>query len=301
MKISENPRVAIAGSVNSSLQTLRKLYEHKLNVVHVFGLHPEVASKVSGYQDLKKEGEELGYESSYFKNINDIEVVDRLKPLRIDLLFVVGLSQLVREPLISLAKAGNVGFHPTRLPKGRGRGALAWITLGKAPGAASFFLLDEGMDSGPILGQKDFDVAEEDYAQDVLEKIKNTIDEVLDLILPKLKEGKLVAEEQNHDEATYLGVRRPKDGRINWNCSAKEVRSIIRATSHPLPGAFTIYDSVEVKVFRAELKPHYTGIPGRIIDMENGKPIVCCQEGALLLSDLSSEIELSLKVGKEFI
>jgi methionyl-tRNA formyltransferase len=295
-----DPKIALIGSVNSSAQTLRKLVQHQLNIVHVLGLHPSKSAPVSGYRDIKVEAENLGVEASYFNNVNDQDVYETLKNKKVDLLFIIGLSQMVKEPLLSLATIGNVGFHPTKLPEGRGRAALAWIVLEKAKGAASFFLLDEGMDSGPILGQQAFEISEDDYAADVLEKIKSSIDVVLDSVLPDLRDGVLKVHEQEHEKATFLGVRRPKDGEINWRQTSNEVRKLIRATSIPLPGAYTTYQGQKLIVWRAKELKQYTGVPGRIIDIKDNKPIVCCENGALLLEEIKAEKTLDFKIGKDF-
>jgi len=300
MRIKNNPKIAIAGSVSSSLRTLKKLHEHKCAVSAVLGLSPDVSKNVSGYIDLKLEGERLGYTSTYFTKINDLSVRNFLRKKEIDLLFVIGLSQMVREPLLSLASIGNVGFHPTKLPQGRGRGAVAWILLGKAPGAATFFLMDEGMDSGPILGQKLFEVLDTDYAEDIIHKIKYSIDEVLDDILPKLNAGALMALPQDHKKATFLGLRKPKDGLIDWRKTDREVYDLIRATSRPLPGAFSEFDGGTIWIWRSQIKIQYTGIAGRIVDIIDGKPVVCCGRGAVLIEEYTSEKEMRFKIGKEF-
>ena len=293
-----NPKIALIGSVSSSLQTLKKLVQYQLNVVYVLGLDSTKSGSVSGYRDIKVEAEKLGVPASYFIKVNDPLVYEVLREKEVDLLFIIGLSQMIREPLLSLARIGNVGFHPTKLPEGRGRAALAWIVLGKAKGAASFFLLDEGMDSGPILGQQAFEVSEDDYASDVLEKIKSSIDLVLDSLLPDLRDGVLNAQQQSHENATFLGVRRPQDGEINWKLSSRDVRRLIRATSTPLPGAFTTYQDQKLIVWRAQELKQYTGVPGRIIDIINGKPVVCCENGALLLEEYESELAPDFKIGK---
>lgn len=300
MKIKKRPRIAIAGSVNSSLKTLNKLVEHRLDVVHVLALDPSRSGSVSGYRDLKVTADEYGISSSYFSKINDPNVYKTLQKKEVDLLFIIGLSQMVKEPLLSLAAIGNVGFHPTRLPEGRGRAALAWIVLKKAKGAATFFLLDEGMDSGPILGQSTFEVSDNDYAADVVEKIKTSIDEVLDSVFPLLKDGSLVVEEQDHSKATYLGVRRPRDGAIDWTLPSYEVRRLIRATSKPLPGAFSFFQGHKLIVWRASEKREYTGVPGRVIEIIDGNPVVCCGNGGLILEEMESEQAIEFKIGKDF-
>jgi methionyl-tRNA formyltransferase len=158
-----NPRIALAGSVNSSKKILEKLIEHNMNVVQTLGLDPKVSKNVSGYQDLMPIAEKANIPFSYFEKLNDEGIVDLLKSKDVDLLFVVGLSQIVKDPLLSVPKFGCIGYHPTKLPEGRGRGAIAWIILGKAEPAASFFAMDEGMDSGALLAQEPLTLEGNEY------------------------------------------------------------------------------------------------------------------------------------------
>jgi len=295
------PRIALAGSVNSSLRTLLKLHEHRCNIAAVLGLHPDSAKNVSGYQDIKAKADELGYTSLYFDKINSTMVEHFLSEKSVDYLFVIGLSQMVRKPLLDRAKKGNIGFHPTKLPKGRGRAAVAWMILGKAPGAATFFMMDEGMDSGPVLGQTEFNVGKQDYAHDVIEKIKNAIDDTLDNILPKLNKGELQPVPQNHEEATFLGKRKPQDGRINWSKNADEVHRLIRATSRPLPGAFSMFDEEKVTIMKAEVCTEYCGVPGRIIDFNQQNPVVACGEHAIECTEYYYENKPDWRIGTDFV
>ena len=299
MKLSKNPRIVLAGSVNSTLQTFKKLIEHKCNLVAVLGLHPKNSKNVSGYLDLKKHADVHNIPFKYFRKINDTEITAFLNDIRVDLFFVIGLSQMIREPLLSMAEYGNVGFHPTKLPEGRGRGVIAWMILGKANGAATFFLLDEGMDSGPILGQSEFEIKDFDYANDIIEKIKVNINKVLDVVLPKLKSGELVLLEQNHQKATYLGQRKPRDGMINWNQKAEDIHRLIRATSRPLPGAFTLVNGKKLIIYKAsvEKESYFIGISGRVIQLKEKLPLITCGEGALWIEDYNYEDIIDFKIG----
>ena len=300
IKAPVNPRIAIAGSVNSSAQTLKKLHKHGLNVVRVLALSPEKSKNVSGYCNLSELGEKWNYPTTYFEKINDQKIINLLREDEIDWFFVIGLSQLIREELLGVAKYANIGFHPTALPKGRGRGAVAWIILGAAPAAATFFILDKGMDSGDLLVQVPILTRDNDYASDVIEKIKYAIDNALDSFLPQLKLGQIEAIPQNHNEATFLGQRKPKDGLINWNQTAEDVLKHIRATSNPLPGAFSFYEGEKVIIYKAEIRPEFSGIPGRISYLDsNGVPVVACKKGALSLIKINSDKPLHFKTGND--
>lgn len=295
MEIKIRSKIAIAGAVNSSLTALLKLIEHNCNVVAVLSLNPQKSKHVSGYKDLKKVADKNDISSLYFDNINDENVYAYLEEKKIDLLFIIGLSQIVKKTLLDLPSIGSIGFHPTKLPKGRGRGAVAWLILGKAPGAATFFLMDEGMDSGNIIHQEEFEIKSNDYAIDVIEKIKTSIGKALDEILPKLNKGVLESIPQDESKVTFLGRRKPKDGLIDWSQTSEEICTLIRASSKPLPGAFTYYKNEKIIVQRA--KPEnikYIGIPGRIIKFVEENILVSTANGAIWLTDY--EIESTEKI-----
>jgi len=302
MKLAENPRIAIAGSVNSSVITLSKLIEHECNLVAVLALNPEKARNVSGYHDLKKLADKHGVNSLYFDNINDDKVYEYLKKKNIDLFFVVGLSQLVKDRLLNLPNYGCIGYHPTKLPKGRGRGAIAWLILGKAPGAVTYFLMDKGMDSGEIICQREYEIFDGDYANDVIDRIKMTIGLALDDLLPMIKKGELPTRPQNEREASFLGRRRPKDGNIDWNKSSEDIGKLIRATSTPLPGAFSFYNGEKVIIWKCRAETvEYHGFPGRIlkIDKLTNEILVATSDGAIWLTHYEIESKKPITFKKE--
>ena len=193
-----------------------------------------------------------------------------------DYMFVVGLSQLVGESMLSIPKIGCVGFHPTKLPEGRGRGAVAWLILDKAPGAATFFLMGEGMDDAPILAQKEFEVNEDDYAQDVIDKIVDKIGGCLDTLLPQLKCGEVKPVKQDHSQATYLGKRNPEDGWIDWEKSSGEIVRLIRAVSTPLPGAYCSYQGKKIIIDKATVGCNlkHIGVTGRVLKIDPSKGVL---------------------------
>ena len=302
-----NPRIVLAGSVNSSRAIMEKLIQHEMNLVGVLGLALEKQKDVSGFCDLGVicRGNSVPFRD--FLNLNSPEIVEHIRLLQPDLLFVVGLSQLVASELLQVPTHGVIGYHPTRLPEGRGRGTIAWLVLGKAPAAVTFFQIDEGMDSGPIWFQVPFEVEESDYAQDVIDKVVRAICAGLDKALPGLKLGKLDCEPQDHSKATYLGVRRPQDGLINWSASAIEIARLVRAVSKPLPGAYTYLKNKKMIVQRATVSTirNHFGVPGRLLlaDASDGY-IIQTGDGLLRLEEVEGiefqHLRPGVKLGLDF-
>jgi len=301
MKFIPDPRIVLIGSVNSSRATLEKLIEHQMNIVGVFGLALESTKNVSGYVDLKTIAKQNDLNFSYFNRINDEDVIDQIEQLKPDLLFVIGLSQIVKETLLDIPRIGCIGFHPTKLPEGRGRAAIAWIILDKISAGPTFFIMTEKVDAGPIIAQETFKVSPDDYAQDVIDKVIIAIDKALDEMLPLLKDGSTRLIVQDESCATFLGKRAPEDGIIDWTTNTENIYRLIRATSRPLPGAFTYYMGQKITIFRAlpEKQLSFSGVPGRVLRIEDNpyKLLVKTGDGALWITECKGVEIHSLKVG----
>jgi methionyl-tRNA formyltransferase len=267
MPESSEPKIVLAGSVNSSCLTLRALIRHRMRVAGVLGLGPAKSAGVSGYTRMDALAAQAGIPYEEFDDLNAAPVVEAVRRWAPDVFFIVGLSQMVKKDLLSIPRLGCVGFHPTRLPEARGRAPVAWMTLEGRNGAATFFLMNDRADAGPILAQEPFEVSDSDYAADVTRKLETAMDAALDRWLPRLKGGEWKAVPQDESKATYYGKRAPEDGAIHWDWPAKKIHALIRAASRPYPGAFTFVEGRKLTVWKAELETElpYRGVTGRIV------------------------------------
>lgn len=300
-------RIVVAGATVSTYQTLDALIRYGADVVGVLQLRGESAHTVTAFSPLDELAEPQGIPCETFRNINDPEIVEQVQEWQPDLMFVVGLSQLVRDEMMSIPKRGCVGFHPTFLPAGRGRAPLAWLTLDGQPGAATFFLIDEGVDSGPIFVQETFEVTPDDYASDVERELVAATGEALDRWLPGLLSGVWEPRPQDEVLATYNGRRSLDDGLVDWHQSSDDIHSLIRAASTPHPGAYTWYQGRKLIVWRAELEKHlpWRGTVGRVLHTETergalvqtGDGLVWLIEVQLAEDSESCRAEAVLKVG----
>lgn len=292
-------KIAIIGGVRSTEVLIKKIIEAGLHDTSVWGYEPHDISNVSGWANLKIICEKNNINYRAFNYIKEIEV--DLLSFAPDIVFAVGLSQLVPENMLKIAKVANIGFHPTALPKGRGRAPLAWIILERVPAAATFFELGHGADDGAILAQIPFAVTDDDNASSVEAKLLKAEEAALDVLLPMLQTQSLKGEAQRHSDASWYGRRTPEDGLIDWNDDAKDIVRLIKAASPPHPGAFTfskktrvvIYDAVQVDI------PH-TGVIGSILLQENDSFIVQTGNGHVCVSKWSSEDSFFPKTGVKF-
>lgn len=288
-------RYVLIGSVDSSERTLIKLIEHELEVVGVFGFEPADRSNISGFVNLRPIAEKAALPFYPFQRINSCaKQIQELKP---DIIFVVGLSQLVSREILDLASKFFVGFHPTMLPEGRGRAPLAWLVHQQISGAATFFEMGEGADDGAIFVQSPFGVAATDTAKDVARKILNSIDDALDVLLPRFKNEDFHRTPQIHSDASYFGKRGPADGAIDWHHSATAITRLIKAASQPHPGAFSYYQDEKVTIWDAtnETSLRATGVVGSIMEVNATGIIV--QTGSGLLKVTEYDTPVKLRVG----
>lgn len=292
--------IIVIGAVQSTALILEKLIEYGFNVVGVLGHEPINKENVSGWADLKTQSHNHKLNYLGFKRINDDECVKWAVNRHPDIIFAVGFSQLLSQTWLDMPKLGCIGFHPTNLPEGRGRAPLAWITLEKKTGSASFFLMRKGADDGPIFVQSIFEVKNKDNAWSVREKIKQHIHLALDKWLPELKQGIWNPIPQKEALATYYGKRNPEDAIINWTKNAKDIDRLIKASSKPHPGAYTYFKDSKVFVFesKVECNLRIKGVVGRILLIKNDKEfLVQCGEGLIWIEDIVFEEDIKLKVG----
>lgn len=290
-------RIVLVGSVLSTEKTLDKFIEHKLNVVGVFGYENVSTSNISGYVNLKHKAEIAGYKYTGFHRINDH--AEAIASLNADLIFIVGLSQLVSKKIIDSAAHACIGFHPTDLPRGRGRAPLAWLVLCEKKGAASFFKITEGVDDGPIMNKVEFDISEHDDATSVQAKLIDALDSSLEVIARQIKSNTLQFVMQDERDASYYARRTPGDGCIDWSDSAVNIDRLVRAATRPYPGAFSFLENQKLIVWKSSVsaRSNLRGVVGRIVDSSDSGFTVQTGDGLLDIIEYETDDTEKLRIG----
>ena len=293
-------KIIVIGGVNSTLSICQKLVEHELLPSAIYGFEPSNSGLVSGFVSLQPFAEKHHVPFTPFKKINDH--VDEIKRLDADIIFLVGLSQLASKGIINSANLACIGFHPTALPRGRGRAPIAWLVLEEKCGAVNFFVVGEGADDGAILCSQHFTIEENDSAASVEHKILLSLNKVLDVWLPQLKRGIWQPVPQDEAQATYYGVRKSEDGFIDWVHDSGSIDKLIRASSHPHPGAYSYLGNVKMTIWksRKEAALMIKGVIGRILIINADKELlVQTGDGLIWLSEYEFDICITPQVGSK--
>jgi len=220
---------------------------------------------------------------------------EQLRSLSPEFIVVAGWYYMIPKKMRCLALNGCAGLHASLLPKYRGGAPLVWAMInGEAKSGVSFFLFDDGVDSGDILAQESFIIDDNDTIKEVIGKATATSLEILKKYIPKIADGTAVRTVQNHKEATYVPQRTPDDGLINWSWEAKDIRNFIRAQTKPYPGAFTIRNGNKLIIWDADIySDNSSGNNGEVINVVNkGSQIgilVSVKSGVLLLKRVQED------------
>ena len=139
-------KTILIGAVTTTRRVLETMVEVNFPISYVFSLDDAVSENVSDYDPVFETAEKFNVPYKKFKKINDEENVKIIKEIDPDYIFVIGLSQLVKDEIINAARKGVVGFHPAPLPKYRGRATNVWQQLlGVKESAVSVFFIDDGI------------------------------------------------------------------------------------------------------------------------------------------------------------
>ncbi|MFA6414397.1 MAG: formyltransferase family protein [Candidatus Paceibacterota bacterium] len=174
----------------------------------------------------------------------DLDVVRRLAP---SLLIVAGWRQVLSEGLLTLPSAGVVGFHPTLLPHGRGSAPIIHSILeGPHESGVTLFYLNQGVDTGDIIGQEPFCIEESDYASDVYTKVIGAGRVLVEKYVPLLAQGRAPRVPQDVAHATVYPRRGLRDNELLPEDSWETKRRKVRALAPPYDGAFLLRDGQKV-------------------------------------------------------
>jgi methionyl-tRNA formyltransferase len=230
-------------------------------------------------------------------DVNSEEMLAAVRALDPELIFVVGWSQLVREPFIALARVGVFGMHPTLLPRHRGRAPIPWAILtGLArTGVTLFEIVDASADSGAILGQAVVEIAADETATTLFQRIADAHVDLVRELVPELVAGTAPRIPQDPSRASSWPKRTPADGIIDWDTRAPYVYDWVRAQTRPYPGAFTFLGDEKVVVWRARPVDLDAVAPaGTIVAERPEGPVVACGDGALVLEEIETAGELAV-------
>ncbi len=207
-----------------------------------------------------------------------------LRALAPEVIVVAAFGQILRAEVLAIPPRGCLNVHASLLPKYRGAAPVAAAILaGEEETGVTIMLMDEGMDTGPILSQAACPMSPQDTRESLSARLAQLGADLLMDTLPRWLAGEIEPRPQDHSQATYSRIIAKEDGLIDWSQSAVEIWRRSRAY-YPWPSIYTYWRGKLLKVLRAEALPHWSGEgePGQVMALKKGLA-VATGEGALLL------------------
>ena len=262
-------------------------------VVGVVTLPGPLDPSRSGQCSFDEVASRLGASLHETLDINAEATLEAVRALDPELIFVVGWSQLVKDPFVALAGEGVFGMHPTLLPRHRGRAPIPWAILSglARTGVTLFEIVDGSADSGAIVGQTVVEIAPDETATTLFGRIADAHVELIREYVPQLLSRSARRTLQDPARASSWPRRAPADGIIDWETRAPYLYDWVRAQTRPYPGAFTFLGDEKVVVWSARpVELDGTAPAGTIVATRPEGPVVACGDGALLLEDFETRI-----------
>lgn len=231
-------------------------------------------------------------------SLNTPEFVDRLRSLAPTLFLSVMYRRLLSPELLAIPVLGAINLHPSLLPKYRGRAPINWVLVnGETVTGVTLHHMIEEADAGDIIAQESVGIDPDDTAWTLYQKIEKSGVALLQRMYPLIAAGRAPRIPQDHTGATRFGRRRPEDGLVHWDRPAAQIRNLIRAVTHPFPGAFVNLNGKRLFVWTAREEESEAGsaLPGTVEAIRRKEGIVVATgAGRLLLQSVQLEGEPEL-------
>lgn len=213
-----------------------------------------------------------------------VEILDALRGLRVDCCAVVAYGALLPTSVLEAGGAGFVNLHFSLLPRWRGAAPVQHaLRAGDQITGVTTFVIDAGMDTGPILRQVEVPIEDGEDAGQLLDRLARLGAPILADSLRDLVDG-VAPTPQSSDGVTMAPKIHPDDVQIHWHMDAAEVVNLVRSAS-PHPGAFTTDDGQRLKIYAATVR-EATGEPGEVVEVDRDGVVVACGHGAVLVTSV---------------
>ena len=206
---------------------------------------------------------------------------EQLRALSPDVAVVVAYGKILPPSLLEIPPLGFVNVHFSLLPLSRGAAPVQRAVMeGRSETGVSIMVLTEGMDEGPVLARSTTQIAPDDTAGSVGERLATEGADLLVATLPPYSTGELTPEPQDDSLATYAPKITTEEARIDWTRERRAITDHVRGLN-PVPGAWTELDEKRLKVWRVESAPDELS-PGQL----SPELVVGAGDGALRLTDV---------------
>ena len=215
-----------------------------------------------------------------------VELVRGIAP---DVIVVVAYGQIIPASILEIPPLGMVNVHGSLLPRYRGAAPIQWaIARGETETGVTTMLMDVGLDTGPILLQKEIAISDDDTGGTLEAKLAPLGAELLLRTLSRWERGDLVPIPQDNAQATLAPRIKKEEALVDWSRPATEIHCRVRAFD-PWPVAFVRLEGGQLRIWKTRVAPAGSAEtdPGRILGVEGeGLTVACGGRSALTVEEV---------------
>lgn len=203
-----------------------------------------------------------------------------------DLGLVAGFTYMLPPAVLNVARHGFLNLHAGELPKYRGGSPLNWqIINGERSAGISVLRVASGIDDGPVVARARIDIGSQTTISDLHREANKLFPQLVLDVLANLEQALATATIQDERHSEYWHQRSDEDGRFDPRfISSANLERLIRAVTHPYPGAWATVEDKVLRIFRSQVSnARYRGTPGRILRLNAELPTLLLHDGALEL------------------
>lgn len=229
------------------------------------------------------------------------EFQKQLADLQPEAIIVVGYGRIIPPWMLQLPRLGNINVHGSLLPKYRGAAPIQWaIARGEIVTGVTTMRLDEGLDTGDILLQREIAIQPEDTAITMAPRLASLGADLLVETLHGLEQGRIAAMPQDHSRATLAPILEKDDGLVDFSRTAAEIFNRLRGFQ-PWPGAYTQFRGKNLKIVWAKPAQERISVAPGELAIHGDRLLVACGAGtALEFLQLQAEGKKAI-TAREFI
>ena len=242
------------GTPTFAVPSLEKLYQ-KHEIISVFTKvdKPNARGKKINYSPVKEFALENNLKIYQPENFKDESIVEEIKKMSPDLIVVVAYGKILPKEVIDIPKYGIINVHSSLLPRFRGAAPInAAIIEGDEKSGVSIMYVEEELDAGDVILQKETLISDEDTFLTLHDRLKVMGAELLIEAIQLIENEKVKATKQDKNLVTFVKPFRKEDCKINWSKTSREIFNFIRGMN-PVPTAFSIINNSVIKIYETKI------------------------------------------------
>ncbi len=247
-------KIIYMGTPDFAVPSLERLYEkYGVSLVCTNPDKPVGRKQIMTMSDVKKKAVELNIPVYQPKTLKSDEAFEYLSGYEPDYIVVAAYGKILPKRILDLPKYGCVNIHGSLLPKYRGAAPIQRAVLaGEKKTGITIMLMNEGLDTGDILAQKEYEIGENETSGEVFEALANMAPDILTDTLEKYSEGSITPVKQDDSLSNYAKMLTKEEALIDFSWDDKKIHDFIRGMN-PWPVAYTFFDGKKIKIFDSGL------------------------------------------------